>query len=463
MKTKMILCLCPSWGLEMPPIALGVLKTALKSQGIDLKTRDLNLETYLGLSANSNRDVYWDKSNLNYWTDSKLYAEEMFPSLDPLLERFSDELAYGPHEYIAFSIMSSTVIFTNQLVERIRLKTPDKVIIAGGPCLAFHEERQRLRTDFDYFVVGEGEETLAELYAYLECERKSLPKSVYQTRRLGEDLPFRKMEDEARYGVPDYSDMKLPLYQVSALPIIFTRSCLFKCRFCADYKSMGDFRKTSSQRMYENLKSFLDMGYRSFWFNDLLINGIMSELVDVCLKLESESYKFEWIALATPNRQLKIEDLLILARNGLKTLNFGLESGSPKVMRLMHKGFNLELAEEGLKRVRDAGINTQLNIIVGFPGETEEDFCSTLEFLSRNRHNICGFTSVNACVLLAGSDISRRPEKYGIRWDENQDMQTQWYIPGENSPEIRMNRLKRVLEWIEANGYNIYSNNQKSS
>jgi len=131
-------------------------------------------------------------------------------------------------------------------------------------------------------------------------------------------------------------------------------------------------------------------------------------------------------------------------------------------MRMMKKGFNEEQAEEGLRRIVEAGINTQLNIIVGFPGETERHFVETLEFLERNKRWICGFTSVNSCVLLPGSAIANNPAKFGIHWEEGQDMQTEWCVGEENTPKIRLDRLNRVLQWIEANGYGLYSSNQQS-
>ncbi len=443
----------------MPPISLGTLKAALALRGIPLRTRDLNLETYQELGE----DDYWDKSNLHYWVNPRLFAENIFPRVDSLLEKISDELAYGPWKTICFSVLSSNVIFTNRLAQRIKLKVPHKTLVVGGPCLCFREERERLRTDFDFFVVGEGEESLVELYHYLDGSRETLPGGVYQTRRIGEDLPFRMTSDLSLYGVPDYSDLDLSAYSLDSLPLIFTRSCLFKCRFCADFRSMGGFRKQNSTRIYEMVDTFYQSGYRSFWLNDLLINGIMKELVEVFLKLEEEGRAMEWIALATPNRQLVLEELKILARNGLKTLNLGIESGSDSVMRKMKKGFNLEQAEAGLRRIREAGINTQLNIIVGFPTETESEFEETLSFLSRNKEYICGFTSVNACVLLAGSEIARFPEKFGIFWEDGADMQTEWTVGVENTPEIRKRRLTRVLEWVRENGYDLYSSNRETS
>ncbi|MCO4780933.1 MAG: radical SAM protein [Candidatus Cloacimonetes bacterium] len=457
--SRMMLCLCPSWGVEMPPIVLGTLKTAMQQHGIEITTRDLNVECFHLLQE----PKFWDKSSIHYWVNPKLFAENIYPLLNDILERFSDDLAYGPEKVIGFSILSSNLNFTNHLIERIKLKVPEKIIVVGGPCLCFKEERERLRSDIDYFVVGEGEESLKELLCYLDGSGLDLPESVYQTKELGFDLPFRMSEDLSRYGVPDYSDLTLKNYEMKSLPMIFTRSCLFNCRFCADYKSMGKFRKLTYERIFEIWDEFYSQGFRNFWLNDLLINGIMKELVEVCLKFEGLNRKISWIALATPNLQLKTSDLEVLARNGLKTLNFGVESGSNDVMRMMKKGFNREQAENGLRRVVEAGINTQLNIIVGFPGETEQHFLETLEFLDKNRESICGFTSVNACVLMAGSEISRTPEKYNIQWDEGTDMQTDWYIGTENTPHIRRDRLQRVLKWIEDNGYNLYSSNEATN
>ena len=189
----------------------------------------------------------------------------------------------------------------------------------------------------------------------------------------------------------------------------------------------------------------------------------MKELVSVFRRLQTEDKYFEWIALATPNRQLQPQDLALLKECGLQTLNLGIESGSDTVMRLMRKGFNREQAELGLQRIFEAGINTQLNIIVGFPGETDELFEETLEFLENNKHRICGFTSVNSCVLLPGSEVASNPEKFGIDFPEGADRQTEWRIPGENTKDIRNQRLKKVLDWIDSNGYNMYSSNKAST
>jgi pyruvate-formate lyase-activating enzyme len=458
---NMLLCLCPSWGPEMPPLALGLLKNAMKHKGLSIDIRDLNIETYDLLEDTG----FWDKSNIHFWTNPKIYAEQIFPRVDPILEEFSNQLAYGEHPYIGFSLMSSNVFFTNQLIERIKLKAPDKVIIAGGPALCFKHERERLRRDYDYYVIGEGEDVLFELWLYLENKTSNLPENVHLSRACEREPGFRQARDLNYQGSPDFTGLPLNKYlEKDTRAVIFTRSCLFKCRFCADHPSMGVYRQVDTETMYQTLKEYYDSGVRNIWFNDLLINGIVGQLVEVFERLEGEGVSFnEWIALATPNAQLKLDELKRLADYGLKTLNLGVETGSERVMKLMGKGFNRKYCIEGLKVIRDAGINTQVNVIVGFPGETEEDFQQSLAFFGENKHLISGFTSVNSCVLLPGSKVALEPEEFGIVLVPGQDTLTHWEIPGENNLEIRQDRLKRMIQWIKKQGYTIYSDNMATN
>ena len=162
---KLLLCMAPSWGVEMPPISIATLVRALRDQGVSVDGRDLNIECYHRLPQKA--DFFWDKSNLHYWVNPKLFAENLFHRLEPIFESLADDLAYGPWDVIGFTVISSNVLFINNLIGRIKLREPDKTIIVGGPCLSFKEERARLREDIDYFVAGEGEDSLAEFMQYI--------------------------------------------------------------------------------------------------------------------------------------------------------------------------------------------------------------------------------------------------------------------------------------------------------
>ncbi len=70
-----------------------------------------------------------------------------------------------------------------------------------------------------------------------------------------------------------------------------------------------------------------------------------------------------------------------MKRSGCSSLNFGLESGSPRVIKLMRKNFDLNVAKRVIRDAFEAGIESYLFLIIGFPGETVADFVETLLFV----------------------------------------------------------------------------------
>jgi radical SAM superfamily enzyme YgiQ (UPF0313 family) len=124
----------------------------------------------------------------------------------------------------------------------------------------------------------------------------------------------------------------------------------------------------------------------------------------------------------------------------------------------MQKSFNRNVAKESIKNIFQAGIKVQLNLMVGFPGETSEDFQQTISLLDELRHCINGFTSVNTCIVLPGSRLFARKEEYGIEFPPSQDP-TQWTIGTKNTPAIRQERMQILRDWIKKAGLETWNTN----
>tara|TARA_Y100000589_G_scaffold73838_1_gene67051 strand:- start:1754 stop:3151 length:1398 start_codon:yes stop_codon:yes gene_type:complete len=454
----LLLIQCPAWGVELPPINLALLKAAVIKSGFKCEAWDLNVQSYQQSPKESLH--HWDKHSLTTWVNLESFNQEILPLIQDFLRSKANEVSCRKIPLVGMTIVDTTVHSSNFLAEEIKKLNSEICIIAGGPAMSFKECRVRLSQDFDYYLVGEGEEAIVEFLNGFEnintFQKSTIPQGFYSAKEdLHRDLPLRELSSLEEQPKPDFTDFELHPYTESALPMISTRSCLFQCKFCADIHSMGGFRKLSSKQILRDLRQVHRLGYRKVWMNDLLINGILKELVEAFGKFNSEGCRVEWIALATPNNQLKRETLETLASFGLHTLNFGLETGSPKIMRAMGKGFNLRQAEAALQRTRQAGIETQLNVIVGFPGETEEDFEMTLNFLERNHKFISGFTSVNTCIVLPGSELSRRRDFYSIEFPSNMNP-SEWFTGTTNTPLIREKRLDRLIQWIQEHKYDIY-------
>jgi len=105
-----------------------------------------------------------------------------------------------------------------------------------------------------------------------------------------------------------------------------------------------------------------------------------------------------------------------LARSGLYSLFFGLESGSQQILdRAVHKGIRLEAAAETIKAAQAAGIFAAASMIVPLPFDTAETLAESLEFVKRVRPDA---VPLQFPGVFPGTRWIEEPEKYGIEIDD---------------------------------------------
>jgi radical SAM superfamily enzyme YgiQ (UPF0313 family) len=96
-------------------------------------------------------------------------------------------------------------------------------------------------------------------------------------------------------------------------------------------------------------------------------------------------------------------------------LAYGIESGSQKILDLMKKNFKIKDAQRVLQDTYEAGIYATANFMFGFPGETEEDFNCTLDFLHNNKAFISTLNPSLACTAIGvGTYLYEHAEEYGV-------------------------------------------------
>jgi hypothetical protein len=98
---------------------------------------------------------------------------------------------------------------------------------------------------------------------------------------------------------------------------------------------------------------------------------------------------------------------------GLRSVAWGVESGSPKVLDLINKGTKVEEVEMVLCEAKKLGIKNMLYIMFGFPGEMEKEFLETINFLENNSESI-DLISTSVFGLQQGSKIFQNPNKFGV-------------------------------------------------
>ena len=76
----------------------------------------------------------------------------------------------------------------------------------------------------------------------------------------------------------------------------------------------------------------------------------------------------------------------------MKTIYYGVESGSQRILDLMKKGITLQNAEDAVKHAKNVGLGVLTSFILGYPGETETDMEDTIKFSTKLDPDYCQYS-----------------------------------------------------------------------
>lgn len=445
---KMVdLVLCPPWGVEHPPIGLGCLAKYLNDKAIGYNIFDLNAELF-AMNQETHRE-FWHVEKDGLWRTTDINS--LIAQLNGF-DKLIDALVHSHVSVIGFSLVDPNQFITCEVIKRIRKHCPEKKIVVGGPVCSTREEREWLQKatqhNIDYIIVGEGEVPLATLLNQLPSSHQAvdIPGVIDGTTNqddLGADCELLDLSDLA---FPDYKGFNFNLYRAQAAAVLWSRGCISNCTFCKEKALWERYRHRSIQSILDEITFYKQRGIHDCVVYDSLVNGKPKFLAKLCESIVAHGLTMRWSALAVPNRQLSLKLLELMKRAGCFVLIFGIESGSEKVLKLMRKNFLLTDAIEVLKRTKAVGIKTAINIIAGYPGENEDEFEKTLDFI-RNYHGyIDRIDSVTPLQLVHGTYLMNHHAKFGIELPDQKE-NTHWTtLDGANDFSVRQGRCRKVVE-----------------
>ena len=202
-------------------------------------------------------------------------------------------------------------------------------------------------------------------------------------------------------------------YPKLMLPIELSAGCPYaKCSFCTYPAVEGSYIRYP----LEGLHRTLEVAVRkeaAISFKDSLLPTPMLRAIALVV-----GGKVEWSACTKLAPSLDSDTLSLLARNGCRTLEVGLESLNLETQRRIDKVQPVELLDRFLAGAASAGISVVINYITGFPWEDAGEADGVLQEL---KEHIKGFGGLVARVeqnrfnLERLSPMAAKPEKYNIR------------------------------------------------
>lgn len=450
---KVALVQCPVWGTREPPLAIVQLAGCLKAKGHRCRSFDLNNHLYKTRTESFSNLWAWEQSQFWYHRED---VDRFFAEIAPALDAFAQRILDDQPDLVGFSVAASSYPATIAFAKLLKAKQPSLRILFGGPVYynRSYIEQSFAESPVDFAVAGEADVTVPALATALDrgIDIASCPGIYYRDgaviRHSGE-RPLLENLDELSFM--DFTDLRIQDYDDTVhLFLMSSRGCAWNCAFCSSRSFWKGYRAMSAERVHQEIvfHCSTNRAIGHIDFADLMINGSVKrveELSELLIRYPANPYHpvLRWVANAIIHPGLTPDVLRKMADAGCKKLIFGIESGSQRVLGLMKKKYRIEDARRVIQDAAEAGIGVTCNFMFGFPGETEDDFAETLDFIRQTgRYMERVYPSRTYCAMEEFSYIFDHPHEYGIKTPFNHHLYWET-VDGANTYPVRLKRCQR--------------------
>ncbi|HYV27713.1 MAG TPA: radical SAM protein [Candidatus Eisenbacteria bacterium] len=365
---------------------------------------------------------------------------------------------------VGLSFLSTTSYpYAKMLAREIRAANSTVKLAFGGVFASLNAPQVKQQCpEVDFVCRGDGEQLLLDLLDHLD-DPSSVTSVTWAKDGKVINNPNRPMDRNLdQWPFPDRES--LPLDFVESMPLDvpavlsmerFTtmqtsRGCPWSCVFCdIPIFNEGKWRSRTAQHVVEEFKYLQKQGYGAVYFVDDHFLLQPKRIEAICKGINEAGVTIQW---GCEGRVDSVAQHLFpaMARAHCRTLMFGLESGSQKMLDRLRKEQTLEEVETAVTNAKKAGIEIVHGFfVVGIPDETAEDMKATFDFAARLPLDTFGF---NRLCVYRGTPMWHEYVKRGLL-NEASD----WYkyfkcssidptcLPGEVINDERRAGLRRLF------------------
>ena len=350
--------------------------------------------------------------------------------------------------WVGFSCTTSSFLDGVRLAALAKEILPGIRTLCGGPHVS--ALREKLLTDypaFDYFVIGEGEETVFQLMEEPgNCAK--IPGLVFWNaagkaeftgfREPGlelDSLPFPAYEK--LIGFP--KTYRLPIFNYPKAPntsCISSRGCPYICSYCDRSVFRRTFRFNSAAYLYRHLEYLKHrFGIRHVNFYDDQFTFNRERIEEFCQLLQSRPLDMTFNC-AVRAEHVDGSILEMMKKAGCWMISLGIESGDTELLSRHRQKVDLDFMAEQVKLIKKCGIRVKGLFMVGLPGETTTSVKRSITYLKSlpiDELNVAKFTP------FPGSPLYENIHSFGSfneNWEKMDCMSFQFIPKGMTNAEL---------------------------
>lgn len=260
------------------------------------------------------------------------------------------------------------------------------------------------------FIESAKEESINTILQFAQAKKEGRIKQLYVmgclSQRYREELEKEIPQVDKFYGKFNYKNLLLDMGKGIIASCNGVRSittprhyaylkisegCSRGCSYCSIPLITGKHVSRKKEDILEEVRTLVQQGVKEFQIiaQELTFYGVdfdgkrhIAELISSIADIKG----VEWIRLhyAYPNQfPLELLDVIKVRPNVCKYLDIALQHISNHMLTRMHRLVSKEQTIELIRRIRKEvpGIHLRTTLMVGFPGETEEDFAELMDFV----------------------------------------------------------------------------------
>jgi len=301
------------------------------------------------------------------------------------------------------------------------------VLVAGGPHATI-VAAEPLAHGFAWVIRGEGEDALVELAEVFDGTREAATVAglswidhgmvrhnptrpfVADLDRMAPPLSALDLFDPSWYGPAPIPGRAFP-----PVGILSSRGCPQACTFCSNDVTGRKFRYRSAASVAAEISILREhYGLRAFSFFDDSFAVGRRRVTELCDAITGIGAPVAWTCTAHP-AHLDRDVIASMQRAGCAGIDLGMESADPGMLLRIGKGVTVERVLDVLGWASDLGVHTVVNLMFGWPDETDAELDATIAFMERAAPVAGGFNARGVVVPYPGTEIyERNHERFGF-------------------------------------------------
>ncbi len=301
------------------------------------------------------------------------------------------------------------------------------IVVVGGVHVTFDFEKAlRNIKGIDYIVLGEGEETMQELVEAIDKgkpldEIKGIAYKKEDEIMVNPPRPF--IEDLATLPQPAYHLLPMDNYPYHL--IMASRGCPYHCIFCVSPQFWkGKVRFRPYQLVVDEIEYLIiHYGNKYFTFRDDLIFLNKQWCLNFFQEIIKRDLKIKWSVMARTD--IHDEEIFrLMKESGCQVVRFGVETGSERIMRIIHKNITKEDVKEAVRLAKNFDLKVGVYFMLGHPTETIKDLEETYKFCCEldTEYYIFGPTSIYPGTALFDLAIKEEVLPNNFNWFDRENI-----------------------------------------